>query len=627
MPSESHSHHKPNRLGEFVRHALLRIPLVRTAYFDAAIRGFVRDALTLESQDRVYEALSEFLARLVRFDRIAIRIADESSSLVTDVFVSGQQASSWDVDSQRPLAGTATETVMRQGSHILIPDCQDPAAEAEYSFLGLRSLDDQLPAMMIVPVFQGDSIVGSIMLRSHRRAAFSKRHAEIVSEAANLIAPILMQSVQVQSMEREVLEKTELADLGRRVGSAVDLESVWPVLLETTEKLIKFDRLVVAFMSDSGDFITDEFVHGVSIPGWDESPVRKLADVPASTVISEKEARIAEAEQTDTEHMDALGGRLSDLSGLKSAMYAPLVSGDRVIGTISVRSRQERAYSQSHLLVFERIAIQIAGPLHAINAQQALLRSASERAIRRELEIRNQQLSDINELKDQILTTVSHELRTPLTSILAFAGLIDNTKTSTISERDQRHLDAILRNGERLKALVNDLLDLYRMQAEKVRLLPEVLDAQTAIEQMAETLSPITDVKRQTIRVDASPGIQLVTDRQRLEQILTNLVSNSSKYSDEGSEILIAVGRVGNEIVIAVTDHGPGISDSDAERIFEAFERLDGYSTVSNPGTGLGLTIARRLAIALGGSLHVTASSASGTTFTLTIPERMAEAA
>ncbi len=615
------------RLRHTFKNILLRVPPLRRAYLDAAVRRFVQTGHSAKSPHDAYAALDSFLSSLLTYDRIVIRIADFDSSTVTDVFIRGRPDNTWGLDEHRPLSGTATELIMNRGSYILIGDCDDPVAKMEYPFLDTSPSTDKLPSMLVVPVYRGAEVIGSIMLRTRHRNTFSERDAELVEEAARLITPTLMQSIHARHLERELAEGAALAELGRGIGSAQQMSDVWPVIIKTAEQLFEFDRLVVAFVEEDGESLTDVLVHGDSIPVWDQNPSRKLAELPAASVVREHRGLIAGTDDTDKDHFELIGARVSEVSGLLSTMYAPLVSGDRVIGTTSIRSRTKDAYSPLDLSTFERFAIQLAGPLKALLSHETLLATANEKAARRELEIRNQQLSELAEARERILTTISHELRTPLTSILAFAGLVSSPKNDRLSEKDRKHLDIILRNGERLKTLINDLLELSRMEAEAVLLNVEDVDLRELLEDIVDGLRPLFESRSQAVHITVRIGTQISADRQRLDQIITNLLANANKYSGDHTEITIAAKEIGSDISISVTDQGKGIAPENVEAIFDAFHRLDGYSTNENPGTGLGLTVSRRLAKAMGGTLSVTDTSISGSTFTLRIPAQQAEAA
>ncbi|MDQ1394837.1 MAG: hypothetical protein QOG64_96, partial [Acidimicrobiaceae bacterium] len=224
---------------------------------------------------------------------------------------------------------------------------------------------------------------------------------------------------------------------------------------------------------------------------------------------------------------------------------------------------------------------------------------------------------EVEQLKDDFISTVSHELRTPLTPIKGFAVTLleAGDRLSADSRRDA--VQSILRQAERLERLILNLLEVSRIEHHAVEFRSEPVD-------LAEVASRVTDDFRAAwpdrvfqLALDAGHCAVAANDVW-IEQVLSNLVSNALKYAPEGHPITIQVTGVGDEVELAVVDHGPGIPEHEIDRVFERFERLAHRSTQA--GTGLGLYIARQLAQAMGGSLTYRAGQAGGSCFALRLP-------
>ncbi len=230
----------------------------------------------------------------------------------------------------------------------------------------------------------------------------------------------------------------------------------------------------------------------------------------------------------------------------------------------------------------------------------------------------------VERMKQDFLSTVSHELRTPLTSMLGALGLVRGAKLAASPERIDELLEIAERNGSRLVILVNDLLDMQRLEAGdlnfqfgRVRLGRLLDDAVSGVESKAAANG---------VRVHSEPcgdDITLVTDRDRLGQVLYNLLSNAIKFSPRGEEVRMAASLDGAELEIKVKDRGPGIPEEFRGRMFETFSQAEEAQTRRQGGSGLGLSISKKLVEGLGGTLSVVSSQGEGTTATVRLPLRL----
>lgn len=228
---------------------------------------------------------------------------------------------------------------------------------------------------------------------------------------------------------------------------------------------------------------------------------------------------------------------------------------------------------------------------------------------------------DVEREKSQFVSTVSHELRTPLASIKASVGVLLASMPDETPEPIMRLLRNIDRSTIRLESMVIDLLDLARLQSGRVRLSLRQVDLGEVAAEAISTIRPLCDSKLQTIALVAPKRSLLVQgDRQRLSQILLNLLSNANKYTGDGGEITIRLSRRGPDALVAVEDNGVGIAPEEHERIFERFYRPDNVSTQANVGTGLGLPIAKALVELHGGRIWLRSETGRGSCFFFSIP-------
>jgi signal transduction histidine kinase len=220
--------------------------------------------------------------------------------------------------------------------------------------------------------------------------------------------------------------------------------------------------------------------------------------------------------------------------GLNSMMAVPFIARGRVIGTLILESRRVSAYRAEELALAERIGGQI---VNAINNSRQFVQAmelADATEAKLIVDAENIELQRLNEAKIQFLSTVSHELRTPLTSMLAFASLLKRNKDDNLTEKNLKHLDIIDKNGRRLNVLIQDLLYVSRMDMGNLALEPSEFDIIETVTDIVDSFAPIYEAKTQTLEVDLPEGEQLIyADKNRIAQVLTNLLSNASKYSPE----------------------------------------------------------------------------------------------
>ena len=220
--------------------------------------------------------------------------------------------------------------------------------------------------------------------------------------------------------------------------------------------------------------------------------------------------------------------------------------------------------------------------------------------------------------KNAFLSSTSHELRTPLNAVLGFAQLL---QMSDLSQEDREAVERILVAGHHLLSLINELIDIARIESGEFSLSVEPVAVQPVVEETCQLMAPLAADRSITISQDCPwPGLAVKADRQRLRQILVNLVSNAIKYNREGGSITLTCQAVSPEQVsLAVADTGPGIAAADLDRIFDPFERL-GAAQTAIEGTGIGLPLALAFAEAMNGHLTVASTPGEGTTFTVILP-------
>lgn len=295
-----------------------------------------------------------------------------------------------------------------------------------------------------------------------------------------------------------------------------------------------------------------------------------------------------------------------------------------------LQSQQEELRSSNEELSQQALALQTAQ--ERSQSQQEELRQINEeleaqaRTLERQQESlneRNIELERANQYKSEFLAKMSHELRTPLNSMLILSSLLSENKEKNMSGEQREFASTIYNAGSDLLNLINDILDLSKLEARKLTLMPETFSVPGLCQQIEKQFRPMMQSKGLTfeIAIDPHAPTNLTTDRHRIEQILRNFISNAAKFTETGGvKLIYGLGVGTGEVKFIVQDTGIGIPADKRKKIFDAFEQADGSTSRKYGGTGLGLTISRELAILLQGRIDLESEEGKGSSFSLIIP-------
>ncbi len=281
---------------------------------------------------------------------------------------------------------------------------------------------------------------------------------------------------------------------------------------------------------------------------------------------------------------------------------------------------------------FEELSHAFNRMLHNLVAMQQELRAVNNDLDRKidELAQANMALFEMNRLKSDFLATMSHELRTPLNSIIGFSEVLSGSEHLT--DRQRRYAQNIQSSGKMLLGMINDILDLAKIESGKMEVRSEDFSIRDVCEALTSLARPMAERKNIDLECRLDEAIPLLRqDSGKLRQILYNLLSNAIKFTPEGGRVTVRARAEGRYVVIEVADTGIGIAEEDREKIFEKFRQAktpgqieDGVLTREHQGTGLGLSIVRELTKLLGGNVHLESSPGQGSTFTVRIPLQLA---
>jgi len=311
-------------------------------------------------------------------------------------------------------------------------------------------------------------------------------------------------------------------------------------------------------------------------------------------------------------------------SGVRVYLVVPMIAAGELIGAVSFGGEPDE-FSDEQISIAREAAAQLAiaiahARLHERVKRQAeeLERRVGERTL--ELTAANAEADRANQAKSDFLSRMSHELRTPLNAILGFGQLLEMRAEQP---RDRESVEQILKGGRHLLGLINEVLDISRIEAGQLSLSPEPVAVSDAVKRVVDLSRPLANEGRIELQIDSSAVLErhVLADSQRLQQVLLNLVSNGIKYTQEGGRVTVACQpSTGDRVRITVTDTGPGIAPALQSRLFTPFDRL-GVEGGGVEGTGLGLALSKRLVKAMGGVIGLDSVPRRGSTFWVELPE------
>jgi len=294
--------------------------------------------------------------------------------------------------------------------------------------------------------------------------------------------------------------------------------------------------------------------------------------------------------------------------GFHGFVVAPLGEKDDLLGVVCLPFARDKYVPESVLATVSALCDQAALAVRTIQYNEELAR-------------KNEELTHLDELKSDFMATMSHELRTPLTSIIGYSDMMLAGMTGELNERQTNFAQSILQSGETLLGLINDILDLTKIEAGRLELNYETVDLRAALLGVLPVVKPRAQDKRIRISTFLPTDLPPVwADPAKLNQILLNLITNGVKYTHENGSVSIEARPQGDLVEIWVTDTGIGISKEDQERIFHRFTQVDSSATRTQGGTGLGLAITKELGELHGGRLRVQSKLGKGSSFIFTMP-------
>jgi signal transduction histidine kinase len=514
-----------------------------------------------------------------------------------------------------PDTPTGRAVIERRTIHI--PDILEQFARGEFTEAKALQLGTGFRTILATPLMRDDTPVGVIVLRRTEVRPFTDKQIGLLKTFADQ-AVIAIENVRLftelqsrtAALTRSVSELQALGEVGRAISSSLDLETVLATVVSRANELAEtdggaiyeFDAATRAFRLQATDRFPEEFAAVLRT-----TPLVYGEGAVGRAALTRGPIQIADVTESDALYTSRVKDALLRF-GYRSLLAVPLLVEDEVVGALVVNRKVAGAFSDRSVELLRTFATQ-----SALAIQNARLFQ--------EIEDKGRQLEVANQHKSEFLASVSHELRTPLNAIIGFSEVMLERMFGDVNEKQEEYLNDILSSGRHLLSLINDILDLAKIEAGRMELetadfnLPQAID-NTMILVRERALRRSIALER---TVDERLG-DVKGDERKIKQVLLNLLSNAVKFTPEGGRIDVRAALTGGVAEISVTDTGVGIAPEDHAAVFEEFRQVGTDYARKHEGTGLGLALARKFVELHGGKIWVKSQVGQGATFTFTIP-------
>ena len=488
-------------------------------------------------------------------------------------------------------------------------------------------------AVIAAPLIIGDRARGALAIfSSEQDKRFSDDDLQMVLAVADQAAVAIENARLFEETHERLRVRRELTRTAVSIASGLELDKILPAVASHAADLIKADAAMIAMFDEEKGIIS--FPYACNLPEELTSITTSMARGLADMVISSGSPRIVNDYQSFPDRRPEFAR-----AGIAAIASVPLRIGERSIGAIGVMdtgSGQQFVKEDIDILSIislqAAVAVENARLYHEVNrsargleervrdrteALSRMYRESEQKST--ELEEANVKLKQVDRLKSEFLANMSHELRTPLNSIIGFSKLILDGLDGETNIEQERDLEIVHQNGQELLRLIDDLLDLARIEAGRTRVNMSPEDPGELVTDVALSMSSAAEAKGLKIEYDLPGDMHPISfDRGKTRQIMMNLVNNAIKFSDEGS-ISLHIEQTPSETIFSITDTGRGLRPEEAEMIFDRFHQVR-KDLADSEGVGLGLTLSKRYVELQGGRIWVESRYGEGSTFAFALP-------
>ena len=494
--------------------------------------------------------------------------------------------------------------------HAVAVETDFPESKARQEITGNRS-------MLVTPLLREGASIGAIVIRRKEVRPFTDQQIKLLETFADQ-AVIAIENVrlfkELQERTRELMDSVEemkaLGEVGQAVSSSLDLETVLETIVSRAVDLSGTDGGVIyEFDEQTQEFVlqASHRMEAEAVEGLRSARIKLGEGATGQAALRREPVQIPDTVELRERAVSRVRPLLNRL-GYRSLLTVPILREQQIMGGLTVWRKQVGEFQPEVINLLQTFATQ-----SALAIQNARLF--------REIEDKSRQIEAANRHKSEFLANMSHELRTPLNAIIGFSEVLQEKLFGELNEKQAEYTEDILTSGRHLLSLINEILDLSKVEAGRMELetapfdLPLAIDnARTFVRERAAKHGIAVDVD-----VDERLG-EYVGDERKIKQILLNLLSNAVKFTPEGGRIGINARQVDGSVEISVSDTGIGIAAEDQPKIFEEFRQVGSDYSHKVEGTGLGLTLAKKFVELHGGRIWVESEPGMGSTFTFVLP-------
>jgi signal transduction histidine kinase len=512
----------------------------------------------------------------------------------------------------RPGRDTLVGRVLLEGAIAHIPDV---LADPEYRFFESQRLGNFRTSLGI-PLLREGTPIGVLVLARSTVRPFSAKEIELVATFADQ-AVIAIENVRLfdelqartEELSESLRQQTATADVLKVISrSTFDLKSVLQTLVESAGRLCSADYATITRQKDGVLFFAEAYGYSSEFIEYVKAmPVERGRGTATGRALLEgRVIHIADV-LADPEYTWAEAQRLG---GYRTVLGVPMLREGIPIGVLTLARSEVRPFTDKQIELVSTFADQAAIAIENVRLFD-------------EIQDKSRQLAEASKHKSHFVSSMSHELRTPLNAIIGLTEMMVSNAARFGTEKAQEPLQRVNRAGTHLLGLINQVLDLSKIEAGKLELNPQTVQLAPMINEVIGTAGQLAEQNKNRLVVDVQENLGALTvDPMRLRQILLNLLSNAFKFTNEG-EVTLRARRVANGrdwIELAVADTGIGMTAEQQAKLFEEFTQADSSTARQYGGTGLGLAISRKLARMMGGDVTVASEPGKGSVFTVHLP-------